>query len=88
MSAYRPSRRSVLSTGAALAGWAVFSAQKQAFAADAAAVESPVWDARPRVFQVNREAARAQLVPYASLSDALRGHLERSPYFRSLNGSW
>ncbi|MEV6795610.1 glycoside hydrolase family 2 TIM barrel-domain containing protein [Streptomyces sp. NPDC051320] len=88
MSTYRPSRRSVLSTGAALAGWAVFSAQKQAFAADTAAAESPVWDAQPRVFQVNREAARAQLVPYASVSDALRGDLERSPYFRSLNGSW
>lgn len=83
MSAYRPSRRSVLATGTALAGWAVFAAQKQAFAAD-----SPEWDAEPRVFQVNREAARARLVPYASASDALRGDMEKSPYFRSLNGNW
>ncbi|ROQ81614.1 beta-galactosidase [Streptomyces sp. CEV 2-1] len=83
MSAYRPSRRSVLSTGAALAGWAVFSAQRQAFAADA-----PEWDAEPRVFQVGREAARSRLVPYASGSEALRGDMEKSPYFRSLNGTW
>lgn len=93
MSANRPSRRSVLSTGAALAGWAVFAAQKQAFAAHgsvagASAADTPVWDGQPRVFQVNREAARARLVPYANASDALRGDLEKSPYFRSLNGSW
>lgn len=83
MSTYRPSRRSVLSTGAALAGWAVFAAQRQAFAA-----ENPEWDARPRVFQVGREAARARLVPYGSVPDAVRGEMEKSPYFRSLNGSW
>lgn len=85
MSAYRPSRRSVLSTGAALAGWAVFAAQRQAFAADGPSSE---WDAEPRVFQVGREAARTPLVPYASGADALRGDIGKSPYFRSLNGSW
>ncbi|MGO4760543.1 hypothetical protein AB4212_69910, partial [Streptomyces sp. 2MCAF27] len=54
----RPRRRTVLAAGA-LAGWAAFSAQKLAFAA-----EGDPWDADPRVFQVNREAARARLVPY------------------------
>ncbi|WP_406112664.1 glycoside hydrolase family 2 TIM barrel-domain containing protein [Streptomyces sp. NBC_01014] len=102
MSPNRPSRRSVLSTGAALAGWSVFAAQKQAFAstsstatsstvgssATAGTADSAVWDGQPRVFQINREAARARLVPYASASDALRGGMEKSPYFRSLNGSW
>ncbi|MEV0845605.1 glycoside hydrolase family 2 TIM barrel-domain containing protein [Streptomyces sp. NPDC049954] len=83
MCAYRPNRRSVLSTGAALAGWAVFATQKRAFAA-----AGPEWDARPRVFQVNRDAARARLVPYANVSAAVRGDLEKSPYFRSLNGKW
>ncbi|MEV0226341.1 glycoside hydrolase family 2 TIM barrel-domain containing protein [Streptomyces sp. NPDC050704] len=79
----RPSRRTVLLTGAALAGSAAFAAQKRAFAADA-----PEWDAAPRVFQVNREAARARLVPYAGVAAARRGRFQESPYFRSLNGSW
>ncbi|MEK8143634.1 hypothetical protein NKH18_21235 [Streptomyces sp. M10(2022)] len=74
MCAYRPSRRSVLTTGAGLAGWAVFSAQKQAFAAG-----NPDWDAKPQVFQVNRDAARARLVPYANASDALRGTWRSRP---------
>ncbi|MFE0178713.1 glycoside hydrolase family 2 TIM barrel-domain containing protein [Streptomyces sp. NPDC059002] len=95
MSTYRPSRRSFLATGTALAGWAAFAAQKQAFASSAAegadgaaGSKSPEWNADPRVFQVNREPARARLVPYASASEALRGDLTRSPYYRSLNGRW
>lgn len=96
MCAYRPNRRHVLATGAGLAGWALFAAQKQAFAGVAGPVDAggrsvadlPEWDANPRVFQVNREPARARLVPYANASAALRGDMEKSPYFRSLNGSW
>ncbi|MEU6995260.1 glycoside hydrolase family 2 TIM barrel-domain containing protein [Streptomyces sp. NPDC046465] len=89
----RPSRRSFLATGTALAGWAAFAAQKQAFAASGGsprggAAGSPEWDANPRVFQVNREPARARLVPYASAADALRGDFTESPYYRSLNGRW
>ncbi|MFI5756417.1 glycoside hydrolase family 2 TIM barrel-domain containing protein [Streptomyces sp. NPDC051569] len=93
--ASRPSRRSVLATATAtasvaLAGWAAFAAQKQAFAADRASAEAgpPEWEADPRVFQVNREDARARLVPYASAADALRGDPGASPYHRSLNGTW
>ncbi|MGW0532102.1 glycoside hydrolase family 2 TIM barrel-domain containing protein [Streptomyces sp. NPDC003032] len=92
MSAYRPNRRSFLATGTALAGWAAFAAQKQAFAASATSaagnMETPEWNADPRVFQVNREPARTRLVPYASAADALRGEHTKSPYYRSLNGRW
>ncbi|WP_405945138.1 glycoside hydrolase family 2 TIM barrel-domain containing protein [Streptomyces sp. NBC_00932] len=91
MSAHRVSRRSVLVTGAALAGWAAFSAQKLAFAADAADTGGGTgaeWDAQPKVFQIGREEARARLVPYATESDALHGDFAKSPYFRSLNGTW
>ncbi|MFJ5223990.1 glycoside hydrolase family 2 TIM barrel-domain containing protein [Streptomyces sp. NPDC088400] len=83
---HQPRRRSLLVSGAALAGWAAFAGQKQAFAAGRA--EPPEWDARPGVFQVNREEARVRLVPYANASEALRGRPEESPYYRSLNGSW
>ncbi|MFK4189008.1 glycoside hydrolase family 2 TIM barrel-domain containing protein [Streptomyces sparsogenes] len=81
-SSNHPGRRTVLAAGA-LAGWAAFSAQKRAFAA-----ENDPWDADPRIFQVNREAARARLVPYAGPADALRGRFQDSPYYRSLNGGW
>ncbi|AXG79104.1 glycoside hydrolase family 2 TIM barrel-domain containing protein [Streptomyces paludis] len=96
-----PRRRSLLVSGAALAGWAAFAGQKQAFAAsssgggsgvsggaDSGAAATPEWEAQPEVFQVNREDARTRLVPYATAADALRGRHERSPYYRSLNGSW
>lgn len=81
-SSNHPRRRTVLAAGA-LAGWAAFNAQKLAFAA-----EGDPWDAAPRIFQVNRETARARLVPYAGPADALRGRFQDSPYYRSLNGSW
>lgn len=86
----RPSRRSFLTTTAALAGWAAFSAQKLSFAATAApeAAAGGEWNADPRIFQVNREAARTRLVPYQDVPSALAGHLADSPYYRSLNGSW
>ncbi|MEV7379145.1 glycoside hydrolase family 2 TIM barrel-domain containing protein [Streptomyces lydicus] len=90
MNAHRVSRRSLLAAGTALAGWAAFSAQKQSFAAEAAAAgtEGGEWNAQPTVFQVNREAARARLIPYPDTGAALAGDLGRTPYFRSLNGSW
>ncbi|MEU9112717.1 twin-arginine translocation signal domain-containing protein [Streptomyces sp. NPDC048483] len=62
MNAHRPSRRSFLVTSTALAGWAALSAQKLAFAAEVADDDGE-WNARPRVFQLNREPARAQLIP-------------------------
>ncbi|UQA91590.1 glycoside hydrolase family 2 TIM barrel-domain containing protein [Streptomyces halobius] len=82
----RVSRRSFLVTSTALAGWAAFSAQKQAFAAEAA--DDDGGNARPQVFQVNREAARARLIPFHDIRSALTGSVTDSPYYRSLNGSW
>ncbi|MGS2588987.1 glycoside hydrolase family 2 TIM barrel-domain containing protein [Streptomyces hebeiensis] len=94
----RPRRRSLLVSATALAGWAAFAAQKSAFAADGvgagragggSAAPGDEWDARPRVFQINREEARTRLVPYGSVTDAVRGRrVEESPYYRSLNGDW
>ncbi|MEV0598245.1 glycoside hydrolase family 2 TIM barrel-domain containing protein [Streptomyces sp. NPDC050315] len=90
-SSRRFSRRSFLSTGTALAGWAAFSAQKGAFAAAAGratAAAGEEWNGAPRTFQVNREPARPRLIPYASTAAALAGEVARSPYHRSLNGTW
>ncbi|MFI0259707.1 glycoside hydrolase family 2 TIM barrel-domain containing protein [Streptomyces sp. NPDC017056] len=84
MNVRRIGRRSFLATGAALAGWAAFAAQKRSFAATA----TTEWDAAPRIFQVNREPARARLVPYGDTGSALTGRFTESPYYRSLNGSW
>lgn len=88
MTARRLSRRSFLATSTALAGWAAFCAQKQSFAAEHRAAGGEEWNARPRVFQVNREAARARLVPYRDTRSALTGKFTDSPYYRSLNGRW
>ncbi|MFJ9407598.1 glycoside hydrolase family 2 TIM barrel-domain containing protein [Streptomyces sp. NPDC101393] len=82
------SRRSFLATSTALAGWAAFSAQKRAFAAEASGAAEGEWNGRPRVFQVNRETARARLIPYRNTASALTGTFTESPYYRSLNGSW
>ncbi|MEW2218631.1 glycoside hydrolase family 2 TIM barrel-domain containing protein [Streptomyces sp. NPDC006990] len=89
-------RRSFLATtGGTLAGWAAFREQKAAFAA---VRRSPAtshgrdggreWDADPTVFQVNREPARAALIPYRDRASALKGRPGDSPYHRSLNGDW
>ncbi|MGW0733990.1 glycoside hydrolase family 2 TIM barrel-domain containing protein [Streptomyces sp. NPDC002851] len=88
-------RRAFLAAGGGtLAGYAAFRSQKTAFAAThgrtagAAAPGGDEWDARPTVFQVNREPARAALIPYPDKAAALRGDRAKSPYFRSLNGAW
>lgn len=87
MGARRMSRRRFLVAGTALAGWAAFAAQKRSFAADSA-TGAGEWDAQPRVFQVNREAARARLIPFQDSSAALSEEVTASPYYRSLNGRW
>ncbi|MFG3259645.1 glycoside hydrolase family 2 TIM barrel-domain containing protein [Streptomyces sp. NPDC048172] len=78
-------RRTFLTaSGGVLAGWAAFRSQKAAFAAAA----GREWDADPTTFAINREPARAALVPYPDAASALRGKPATSPYFRSLNGNW
>jgi beta-galactosidase len=93
MCAHRLNRRSFLAAGTALAGWAAFSSQRAAFAAELAGTGSrqtglKQWDSAPRAFQVNREPARARLVPHRSSRSALSGDDTNSPYYRSLNGRW
>ncbi|TSB30417.1 glycoside hydrolase family 2 TIM barrel-domain containing protein [Streptomyces benahoarensis] len=89
----RLSRRSFLATGTALAGLAALTDRKRAFAAaltgaDLTAAEGP-WNAGPRIFQINREAARARLVPHRDTAAARAGEPDTaSPHFRSLNGRW
>lgn len=73
--------------GVALAGWAALAEQKAAFAAESAGSRAE-WDGRPQVFAVNREPARARLIPYRDAAAARRGAERKSPYFRSLNGDW
>ncbi|NGO67755.1 glycoside hydrolase family 2 TIM barrel-domain containing protein [Streptomyces boncukensis] len=78
-------RRTFLAaSGGVLAGWAVFREQKAAFAAQA----GQAWDADPTTFAINREPARATLIPYPDAPSALRKKPASSPYYRSLNGSW
>lgn len=78
-------------SGGVLAGWAVLREQKAAFAASgrpADAAPGREWDSDPTTFAVNREPARAALVPYRDTASALQGKRATSPYYRSLNGNW
>ena len=47
----------------------------------------PEWQ-NPMVFERNREAGHATLIPHADVVSALRGERESSPCFMSLNGDW
>ncbi|MNB70350.1 Evolved beta-galactosidase subunit alpha [compost metagenome] len=42
----------------------------------------------PELLQINREAARAYYIPYASAADARSRKRGRSPYYVTLNGRW
>jgi beta-galactosidase len=46
------------------------------------------WNNHPELFQVNREAAHATLMPFADVPSSLEGDGAASPYFCSLNGTW
>ncbi|WP_159886235.1 glycoside hydrolase family 2 TIM barrel-domain containing protein [Paenibacillus puerhi] len=48
---------------------------------------TPYWE-NLNVLQENREASRASYIPYASQAAAATGKRGRSPYYRTLNGSW
>jgi len=45
------------------------------------------WE-NPAVFQINREPARAEFLPYADEASAIADDYTRSPWFLSLNGIW
>lgn len=45
------------------------------------------WE-NPKVFQINREPARADFIPYADIPSAIADEFTRSPWYLSLNGTW
>jgi len=45
------------------------------------------WE-NPEVFAVNKEEPRASFFAFTSEEEALKGNMERSPLFKSLNGTW
>ncbi|MDR2917401.1 MAG: DUF4981 domain-containing protein, partial [Tannerella sp.] len=49
--------------------------------------DKPDWE-NLSVIEINREPARADFIPFATVEQALEGNREKSPYFFSLNGDW
>jgi beta-galactosidase len=47
----------------------------------------PVWQ-NQKILQINREPARANLIPYADEIQAIETQRGASPYFKLLNGDW
>ena len=45
------------------------------------------WE-NPHVISINRETARATLIPYGDNAQAAAGDVTVSPYYQSLNGEW
>lgn len=45
------------------------------------------WE-NPRVFAINKEAARSMFLPFADKQGAIDNKYENSPYYLSLNGTW
>ncbi|WP_150274051.1 glycoside hydrolase family 2 TIM barrel-domain containing protein [Paenibacillus tepidiphilus] len=48
----------------------------------------PEWNNNPETFQLNRLPARATMMSFPTLEQALQGDREASPRYRPLNGSW
>ncbi|OAB30174.1 beta-galactosidase [Paenibacillus macquariensis subsp. defensor] len=48
----------------------------------------PEWNNNPEIFQLNRMDAHASMIPYTTVSQALIGNKEASPYYQTLNGTW
>lgn len=48
----------------------------------------PEWNNNPEIFQVNRLAAHATLMPFDTLEEALAGDRSKSRYYKCLNGLW
>ena len=49
--------------------------------------ELPDWK-NPEVFAINKLPARAHFFSYSSLDEALKGNMESSEWYMSLNGNW
>ena len=50
-------------------------------------VQALDWE-NPELFQRNREAPHASYIPYDTVEGALAADRDRSPFYRSLNGTW
>ncbi|MBP3040092.1 DUF4981 domain-containing protein [Bacillaceae bacterium Marseille-Q3522] len=48
----------------------------------------PEWNNNPEIFQINRVAAHATLMPYHTVEEAKLGNREASGFYQSLNGNW
>ncbi|MCB9249455.1 MAG: hypothetical protein H6613_13355 [Ignavibacteriales bacterium] len=48
----------------------------------------PAWNNNPDVFEINREPARARLIPFSSSDKALKKSITSSEFFQLLNGKW
>ncbi|SHE74878.1 glycoside hydrolase family 2 TIM barrel-domain containing protein [Dysgonomonas macrotermitis] len=49
--------------------------------------DKPDWE-NLSVLEINREPARADFIPFATVEQALKGDKEKSPYYLLLNGNW
>jgi len=49
--------------------------------------DKPDWE-NLSVLEINREPARADFIPFATIEQALDGDKEKSPYYLLLNGDW
>lgn len=49
--------------------------------------DKPDWE-NHSVLEINRQEARADFIPFASVEQAISGDKEKSPYYLSLNGNW
>ncbi|WP_255491120.1 glycoside hydrolase family 2 TIM barrel-domain containing protein [Dysgonomonas sp. 520] len=49
--------------------------------------EKPDWE-NISVLEINREEARADFIPFATVEQAIKGDKEKSPYYMLLNGNW
>lgn len=48
----------------------------------------PEWNNNPEIFQVNRLEAHAALMPFSTVEEAIKGKIETSQFYKTLNGNW
>jgi beta-galactosidase len=48
----------------------------------------PEWNNNPEIFQVNRLEAHAALMPFSTVEEAIKGKIQTSQFYKTLNGKW
>ncbi|WP_435612282.1 glycoside hydrolase family 2 TIM barrel-domain containing protein [Streptomyces sp. bgisy159] len=81
------SRRRLLEGSAAVLGALALTGAPAAHRADAAET-GPEWNGRIDLFRLGTEPPHTTLMPYATLGQALAADRTRSPYRKSLDGTW